>query len=165
VRDKTRQFLRERLDAYENKSLKKEERYWDWVSRGMNAMDDRPTLKLFFYVLLGLEFTYWLLVLIFPGHVLSVFDFISEWSDKGIAILIGMVFGTGLWLAYILFRFRIPDLEDHDRDEGPVISSYTQNLSRERLFRVWIVAVIAGFLNVLLLMLIASFRTWGWKPS
>jgi hypothetical protein len=165
VPERTRKFLRKRLDAYENKSLKKDERYWRWVSRGMNAMDDRPTLRLFFYVLLALEFGYWLLVLTSPKYVLYVFNFLSEWSDKGIAIVIGLVFGTGLWLAYILFRFRIPDLENHDRDEGPVLSSYAQSLSRERLFRVWVIAVVAGLLNVLLLVLVASLRGSGWNAS
>lgn len=121
MREKTAKFLRRQLDSYEGRFEKKEERYSSWVTRGMNALDDRPTLKRFFFVLLGLEVVYWCSVLFFPFSVLHVLEFVGEWSDKSLVLILGCVFGTGLYIAYVLFRFKFPDLEDGRPENEPVI--------------------------------------------
>lgn len=128
----------------------------------MEALNDRPTLKRFFYLLLGLELVYWLLVLIFPLFVLNVIEFLTDWSSKGLALVFGAVFGTGLYIAYVLFRFRFPDLEDSPPRHGPVIGAYSRQIGIERKFRVWVVSVIAGMVNVLALWTAEIFRAYDW---
>ncbi|MEO6050105.1 MAG: hypothetical protein ABIP78_02095 [Pyrinomonadaceae bacterium] len=161
MREKTRAFLRRRLDAYEGRADKKDERYYSWLGRGMDALDHRPTLKRFFYVLLGLELLYWIFVLVFPVPVMGLIDFLNEWSNKGLVFVFGAVFGTGLYISYVLFRFKFPDLEDNQPGDGPVIGAYSQQIGVERKFRVWIASVIVGVLNILALMAVEIFRVYG----
>ena len=158
MREKARKFLRKGLDSYEGRFEKKDDRYSSWISRGMDALDDRPTLKRFFYVLLVLEGAYWSLVLFLPLEVFRFFEFLDEWSNKGIVIVVGIVFGTGLYIAYVLFRFKFPNLEDTPPEGGPVIGAYTQQAGNERKFRVWIASVVVGILNLLTLTIVELLR-------
>lgn len=127
----------------------------------MDALDHRPTLKRFFYILIGLELTYWFLVLVFPLQVFDLVQFLNDWSVKSLALLIGVVFGTGLYIVYALFRFKFPDLEDNQAADGPVIGAFSQQRVIERKFRVWIASVVAGVLNVLALTGAELFRVGG----
>ena len=160
--NKTRQFLRRRLDSYEVRAEEKEERYWAWFSRGLDAMDDRPTLKTLFFILMGINSFYWILVLVFPFKVMEAFDLISEFSDKGVMLAVGVVFGTGLWITYILFRFKFPDLESPPTPTGAVMSSYSHQNLLERRFRIWLASVIGGVVNFFALFIVELFRLGNW---
>ncbi|MBX3291265.1 MAG: hypothetical protein KF881_00050 [Acidobacteria bacterium] len=156
-----RKSLRKGLDKYEGHYEKKEERYWSWVSRGMNALDDRSVLKRFFFLLLGFEFLFWVFVLAFPNDVIEGFTILEQWSDRGVLLVVGIVFGTGLYISYVLFRFRFPDLESPKLDDGPVIGAYSKQEGNERKFRVWVISVVAGVFNVLALFGVLILRAYG----
>jgi hypothetical protein len=161
VRDKARQFLRRGLDKYESRTEQKDERYWSRLNRGMEALDDHDALKRFFYILIGLECIYWFLVLVFPGQVIDLVRFLSQWSNKVLAIMLGTVFGTGLYIAYVLFRFKFPDLENNVPGDGPINAAYSQQAGIERKFRVWVGSVVAGIANLFLLVAVAIVRVYG----
>ena len=87
---------------------------------------------------------------------------LNEWSPKGLMLFIGLIFGTGLWLTYSLFRMKFPDIEDVAVDEGPIATSFSTQRRSERKFRIWVVSAAAGVVNVIVLYLILHLRAYGW---
>ena len=160
--DPVRKLLGWGLDRVEGRAEQNEDRNWEYASRGLAALDNRSTFYRFFLILLGLEAAYLGFVILAPDTVLDMLSRLNDWSPKGLMLLIGVIFGTGLWLTYSLFRMKIADLEEVAVDEGPIATSFFSQRRSERRFRIWIVSTAAGVLNVLALYLILHLRVYGW---
>ena len=109
-----------------------------------------------------MNLSYWIFVFVFPFAVLNAFDLISELSDKAVMLAVGVVFGTGLWITYILFRFKFPDLENPQLPSGAIMSAYSHQNLLERRFRIWLVSVIGGVVNFFALFIVELFRLGNW---
>lgn len=65
-----------------------------------------------------------------------------------------------MWLTYALFRLKFSDLEDPGFNDE-VLASFSYSLHSTKRWRVWLVSVIGGILNVLLLIFVEIFLTAG----
>jgi len=153
-----RDWLRKRLDAYESRRERRDEELSELMISSVDAMDHRPTLKLFVYCLAGLNCLYWLSVLLVPNDVADAFSRVHEISDKVVATALAIVFGTGLWLTYAIFRLKFPDLEDAVTSDE-VMSSFAYQQHSYRRIRIWMTAVAGGVLNLLALAVVEAIRS------
>lgn len=157
-----RKLLRWGIDHVESRAERNENRNWEYASRGLVALENRSTFYRFFLVLLVLEAAYVGFVILAPNTAIEMLSRLNDWSPKGLTLVIGVIFGTGLWLTYSLFRMKIADLEEVAVDEGPIATSFSSQRRSERRFRIWIVSTTAGVLNVLALYFILHLRVYGW---
>jgi hypothetical protein len=95
----------------------------------------------------------WVAVLLRPYDVLAAFSKISAVNDRSVMIVIGIVFGIGMWLTYALFRLKFPDLEELSQSTE-VMSSFADSEKTTRKVRVWVASVVGGVLNLLALAIV-----------
>jgi hypothetical protein len=152
-----RKLIRRGLDAYEGRQERRDEEFAELLISGTEALGHRPTLKLFTIISGTLNLIYWICVLLFPRDILDAFETIGGLGDRLVAIVLVFVFGSGLWFAYSLFRFRYPDLEKDPIEEG-VLSSFAHQENSYRRFRVWLMCVVFGVLNLLALAIVEGLR-------
>jgi hypothetical protein len=148
-------LIRRALDAYEGRQEKRDREFADIMAAGEQALEHRPTLKLFAIILGSLNLLYWISVVFFPGDVFSAFSAVGDISNKAVVLMISIVFGTGAWLTYSLFRVRFPDLENYAGSTG-VFSSFAHQENSYRRFRVVLVSVAGGVLNLLALAIVGG---------
>lgn len=118
------------------------------LTSNVEAMSHRPTLKLYALVLGGVNLLFWVAVLVRPFDVQSAFTKISDVNDRLVLIVIGILFGIGMWLTYALFRLKFPDLEELSQSSD-VMSSFADSEKTTRKIRVWVASVMGGLLNLL----------------
>jgi hypothetical protein len=150
-------LIRRGLDAYEGRHEKRDEELADLLTSGTQALEHRPTLKLFAVGLGFLNLLYWVCVVFFPRDVRSAFMTVADVDDKVATVVVLIVFGTGMWLTYSLFRFRFPDLENSPASSD-VFSSFQHQENSYRRFRVWLISVVGGVLNLLALAIVEGLR-------
>ena len=150
------------LAALERRGEKKEERISSLLDRHVDAMADHSTLILYIYVLSGVNLLFWLCVVFFPFEVYRALETVGNLNDRIALLMVGIVFGTGMWLTYALFRIRISDLEDSSF-ENTFLSSVSHQQKSHRRFHVWLAAVTGGVINLLALFLVELFRIANWN--
>ncbi len=155
-------WIRRHLDRFEDRQERRDEEFAALLIRGVDAMAHRPTLRLFIYILGGMNIMYWASVLLFPFDILDALKRVSDLSDKMGFITISMVFGTGMWLTYALFRLKFPNLEDADVPKG-FMSAFERQEKSHRRFRIWIISVAGGVANLLALTITELIRLGDWR--
>lgn len=153
-------WLRKRLDAYEYRQERRDEEFASVLIHNIEAMSDRRTLRVFLAILTALNGFIWLSVILFPGDVKHAWAVVTNLDDKIAAVIIAMVFGLGMWLTYSLFRLKFPDLES-PKFGDEVLASFNYSLHSTKRWRIWLVSVIGGVLNVLLLIFVDIFLAVG----
>jgi hypothetical protein len=98
----------------------------------------------------------WLAVLIFPNSIYRVFGNII--SDKIGMIILGVPLSFGLFTAYCLLRLKFPDIEDNKNLDSKMMASFNYQTDSTKRWFVWLFSILAGILNVILLMLAVVFR-------
>ncbi len=91
----------------------------------------------------------WLTVLIIPNYIVKVFSILG--SGKISIFLLSFPFGFGLYLAYIFFRLKIPDVEENKSLNSDFMGSMDYQSSANRRYLVWTVSILCGILNLILL--------------
>jgi len=155
-----RDWIRNRLDAYGQKG----ERYDEFaatISRHVDALNDRKVHRRYLALIAALNIGVWLAVLVFPRDIEKAWLTVTDLSDRIGATLIAIVFGLGLWLTYTILRWFYPDIEQ-DKGGNAVFGSYERSLHATKRWRVWLVSVIGGILNALLLVFVEIYRAHGW---
>lgn len=145
-----RKVINKGFEALGRRDEKREERMDALLTRNVEAMSHRPTLKLYALVLGGINLLIWAAVLLRPFDVQTAFAKVSEVNDRLVLIVIGILFGIGMWLTYALFRLKFPDLEELSQT-SEVMSSFTDSEKTTRKIRVWLASVVGGVLNLLAL--------------
>lgn len=84
------------------------------VSRNLDAMSDRRTLKRYILVLATVNLLVWLSVIMFPHDVSDAWVKVTDLNDKIGAIVLAVIFAIGMWLTYSILRLRFPDVEDQE---------------------------------------------------
>jgi type IV secretory pathway VirB6-like protein len=148
-----RDLLNKGFEALGSRDEKREERMDVLLTRNVEAMAHRPTLRLYTGVLGGVNVLLWVAVLLRPYDVLAAFSKISAVNDRSVMIVIGIVFGIGMWLTYALFRLKFPDLEELSQSTE-VMSSFADSEKTTRKVRVWVASVVGGVLNLLALAIV-----------
>lgn len=120
------------------------------LTRHVDAMSDRKTLRNYIYVLVCVNLLMWLAVLIRPFDVLSAFTKIGSIDDRLVLTVLIGIFAIGMWLTYALFRVKFPRLEERDY-EPEFMATYAYHVNWTRKFRIWVTAVAGGVLNLLAL--------------
>ncbi len=136
----------------------KDERTAEYVNRGLEAMSDRTTLKRFLYIVLALNFLLWAAVILRPYDVRYAFERVSDVNNKISMIVLGIVFGLGMWITYSSLRLKFPDIEDQNLDSEVMATFAYQAHSSKRWF-VWLIAVIGGVFNLLSMIFLDLFLT------
>ena len=155
-----RDWLRRRLEAWEGQHERRDEEFAALVSRNIDAMSDRRTLRLYVTFLAAANALVWLSVILFPKDVGRAWATVNDLDEKiGLAV-IAIVFGLGLWLTYSLFRLKFPDLEDPEFEKD-VLASFNYSEHSTTRWRIWLVSVIGGVLNVLMLIFLDVFLSFG----
>lgn len=54
----------------------------------------------------------WLSVLIFPEEIYQAWQKVTDINDRLSIVMIGIVFGIGVWITYTVFRIKSPEIED-----------------------------------------------------
>ncbi|MGH9819441.1 MAG: hypothetical protein ACRD43_04660, partial [Pyrinomonadaceae bacterium] len=85
---------------------------------------------------------------------------VEDIDDKIAFVVIAIVLGLGMWLTYSLCRLKFPDLENPNFDDE-VFASFNYSLHSTKRWRVWLIAVIGGVLNALLLVTVEIFLATG----
>jgi hypothetical protein len=153
-------WLGKRLEAWADRHERRDEEVAALVSRNIDAMSNRRTLRLYVAALAAANALVWLSVIVFPKDVGRAWESVNDLNEKiGLAVL-AIVFGLGLWLTYSLFRLKFPDLEDPAFEED-VLASFNYSLHSTKRWRVWLVSVIGGVLNVLMLIFLDVFLSFG----
>jgi hypothetical protein len=144
------ELISESLDKYNDKFEAK----WDRrLTRHVDAMSDRVTLRKYIYVLGGVNILLWLSVLARPSDVLSAFTKVANIDDRLVGTVLVGVFAVGMWLTYALFRFKFPSLEERNYSAG-FMATYTYQLNWTRKFLIWVTSVAGGVLNLLALSIV-----------
>jgi len=104
----------------------------------------------------------WLCVIIFPAAVRDAFNLVNEVSDKISKVTLAFPFGLGLFFAYSLFRLKFPVIEEQKLDSDMMASFQYQAHSLKRWW-IWIFSVVAGILNVLLLIALDVFLSGDYR--
>jgi hypothetical protein len=151
-----RDWLRKRLDAYENRQVRRDEKFAEIVGRNVDALSDRRTLNFYVAALSGLNLAIWLSVIIFPQYVSDAWATVTDLNDRIGLVILAFIFGIGLWLTYSLFRLKFPDLEGPNFDEE-LLASYSYSLHSSKRWRIWLFSVVGGVMNVLLLVATTIF--------
>lgn len=122
------------------------------LNQGIEALANRRTL-FYFLIFCGVaNAILWLCVILFADWVTEIFLRVSDVNEKISAMVLGIPFGLGTFFVYSLFRLKFPDIEDQNT-ESDVMGSYNyQNHSTKR-WHIWLVSIIGGVLNVLLLVI------------
>jgi len=155
-----RDWLRKRLDKYEERYERSDEEFASVVIRNVDALSNRRALWFYLAVLLASNTLVWFSVIIFPRDIKQAWEIVTNLDDKIAFLIISIVFGLGMWLTYALFRLKFPDLEDPDFN-NEMLASFSYSLHSTKRWRVWLVSVIGGVLNVLLLIFAEIFLTAG----
>jgi len=104
----------------------------------------------------------WLCVIIFPAVISDSFVLVNDVSDKIGKATLAVPFGLGLFLAYSLFRLKFPDIEEQKLDSD-LMASYRYQAHSLKRWWIWFFSVLAGILNVLLLMTLAIFLSVDYR--
>lgn len=155
-----REWLRKGLDAYEGRYERRDEEFASIVSRNVDALYNRRTLWFYLAVLSASNTFVWLSVIIFPRDIKRAWEVVTDLDDKIAFLIISIVFGLGMWLIYALFRLKFPDLENPNFNDE-MLASFSYSLHSTKRWRVWLVSVIGGILNALLLIFVEIFLTAG----
>lgn len=153
-------WLSRRLEAWADRHDRRDEEFAALVGRNLDAMSDRRTLRSYVAILAAANAFVWLSVIVLPKDVGRAWDTVNDLDEKiGVAV-IAIVFGLGMWLTYALFRLNFPDLED-PVFEKDVLASFNYSLHSTKRWRIWLVSVIGGVLNVLALIFLEVFLSFG----
>ena len=128
------------------------------LTRGIEAMSDRRTLRLYTAILAGLNILIWAAVLLVPHDVRDAFDRVAGLNQKISVVVLGLVLGIGLFLAYSLLRLKFPDVEDQNL-EADVMATYSYQSHSTFRWRVWLASTIFGVVNLLLMIVINLWLT------
>ncbi len=118
------------------------------LDKGVEAMADRRTLLIFLAIMGGLNLLIWAAVLLVPEDVRSAFETVHGISNKISVVVLGLVFGVGLWFTYSLLRVKFPDIEDLNLD-STVFGSYVYHASSKKRWLVWLFSSLGGVVNLL----------------
>jgi hypothetical protein len=143
-------FLRNRIDAFESRRDRRDQEFADTVIGHLDALSDRKTLRIYSAALAVVNALIWLTVILFPGDVAAALEKADNASNKIPLTVIAIIFGLGMWLAYSAFRLRYPDIEDRDLDES-VLASFSYSQKDTKRWWVWVLSVAFGVVNVLAL--------------
>lgn len=153
-------WLSRRLEAWDGRRERRDEELAALVSRNIDAMSDRGTLRIYVAILAAANAVVWLSVILFPKDVGRAWDTVNDLDEKiGLAVL-AIIFGLGMWLTYSLFRLKFPDLENPEFEKD-VLASFNYSIHSTKRWRIWLVSVIGGVLNVLLLIFLDVFLSFG----
>lgn len=153
-------LLRRGLDAYENRRQRSDEEFAERLSHHVDALSDRPTLLIYLLTVGAVNALIWVSVLLAPTHVMRAWAVVNDLDDKIGASVIAIIFGLGMWLTYSLFRLKFPDLADPKFDDE-FLASFHRSVHSTKRWRIWLVSVIGGILNVLLLVAMEIFLAVG----
>ena len=156
-----RDWLRKRLDAYEERHERRDEEFAALISRSVDALAEKSILHVYIAILAGLNILIWLSVVIFPQDVQAAWERINELNSKIPAVMIVIIFGLGFWLTYSLFRLRLPDLEDL-KFQKTVFASFHYSQRAAKRWRIWLFSTVGGIVNVLLLMITEIYLSHGY---
>lgn len=105
-----KRVLEKVLDSYDRRLERREESFERTLTRGVEALSDRRTLKRYIIILSVVNVLIWASVLLVPNDVLWAFERISSIDGKLTGMVLAVVWGIGLWLTYSLFRLKYPQL-------------------------------------------------------
>lgn len=141
---------------------KEEETLANNLSQAVDNMADRQFLFRFLLFCGSVNLIVWFCVVAFPETVRDSFILVNEVSDKISKATLAVPFGLGLFFAYSLFRLKFPDIEEQNLANDLMASYHYQSQSLKRWW-IWLFSVIAGVLNVLLLIFINIFLSADYK--
>lgn len=131
------------------------------MNRFVEDVADRSYLKRSLAVFLLLNVLMWVgvvLIAMFQSWILI--RIFSRDQGKGVAILLGIPFGLGLYTSYLILRMLIPDVEDVEID-SEFMSGYNYSRNSQRRWYVWLGAVLGGVVNVLTIVLVGIYLLHG----
>lgn len=116
----------------------------------IEALSERRTLVRFLVLCLAVNLAIWITTIVFADWVYAAMSRVLP--DKiGIAIL-GIPLGAGMYATYCLLRLRSPTIEDNKHLDSEMMASFTYQAESTKRWFVWLIAVIGGVVNVLLLI-------------
>jgi hypothetical protein len=149
-----RDWLRSRLEDWGGRRNKRDEELAELLNRHVDALTDRRTRRIYLTILAVSNSLIWLSVLIFPKDIRRAWVTVTELDEKIGTVTIAIILGLGMCFIYILFRLKFPDLEN-PRFDDTVLTSYSYSLHSVKRWRIWLISVIGGVVNVLLLVIAA----------
>ncbi len=132
------------------------------LNKVVDEMADRRSLIRFLLFCSFANLVIWLCVIIFPAAVRDSFVLVNGVSDKIGKATLAVPFGLGLFFAYSLFRLKFPDVEEQKPDSDLMASYHYQAHSLKRWW-IWLFSVLAGILNVLLLVTLDIFLSVDYR--
>src|SRR5688500_6633455 len=120
------------------------------INANVEAMADRASLIRYVFVLSAINLLIWMSVLVFSGSVREGFGQVWQASDKIAKVVLGVVFGIGMWLTYSLLRLKFPDIEEQ-RLDSEVMGSFAYQADSTKRWMVWVLSAVGGILNAGLL--------------
>jgi hypothetical protein len=155
-----RDWIKARFEEYANRGERRDEELAEMVSRNLDALSNRRTLKTYILVLASVNAVIWLSVIFFSRDLYKGWILATNVNNKIGAFAIAIIFGQGMWLTYSLFRLKFPDIEDPDFSSELFASQSYSDHSVKR-WRVWLFAVIGGIVNLFLLLLTEAYSVAG----
>lgn len=126
------------------------------VSNFVDELDNPKELYSYLRWFLVLNIVIWLLVSIFPNYFYYFFERFFD-SNKFFAVLLGIPFGAGLFLAYLILRILVPDVEENKTLESDVMGSLGYQSAANKRYYVWLGAILAGIFNLILMIVLCNF--------
>lgn len=132
----------------------------DRMNQAVELMADRSAL----YKMLGVSgvanLMAWAGVLLFLADVRQAFVKVNDIDPKIVVVMLGFLFGLGLFFAYGLLRLKFPDIEEQNMELAPM-GTFNYNAHSNKRWMVWLFAVIGGVVNLLMMILVAIGLSGG----
>ena len=125
----------------------------DRMNQAIAMMSNQRYLYRILIVLGVFNLLIWLSVLLFSSDVRDALVTVNDLNSNITLVVIGFIFGLGMFFTYALFRLKFPDIEDAEMNLGPMDSFNYQTHSNRRWW-VWLFSVTGGIVNLLLLTVV-----------
>lgn len=138
----------------EEKDLAVAEKFGETVE----GLSDRGLLKKLSITLIFGNIFMWLIVFLYSKPIYGIldeFDF-ARAGSKAKMILLSIPFGFGFWLAYCIFRWKFPTLEDTNIN-NEIMGSYNQQNQSLQRFKIYIGCAVFGIIQTLLVFGIVNY--------
>lgn len=125
-----------------------------------HGLDDRRRAIRSAVLFGGVNAMLWIIAFLFPSTLYDYFLMIAAVSNKLTALVLGMPFGAGMFLAYSLLRLGYRRVEDQSFEGAPMASFEFNRRSAQR-WTVWVLAATGGAVNATLIALAVFLLAGG----
>lgn len=128
------------------------------ISETVEGLSDKSLLKKLSIALIFGNILMWLIVFLYSKQIYGILDEfdLARAGSKAKMILLSIPFGFGFWLAYCIFRWKFPTLEETSIN-SEIMGSYNQQTQSLQRFKVYLTCAAFGIIQTLLIFGVVNY--------